>query len=121
MCFVYAEVKALVMCRCCGEHQLLTHGRNIESPKGKKKAHPAFPCASFSKGITLKLMETEAGFILRGISLSGLKAEQQHLNSTHCLRAGSLELDPGSTAALSPPSDRQSARVTSNEPLFNPL
>lgn len=43
-------------------------------------------------------MESEAGFILQGISLSDLKVKQQHLNSPHCLRAGSLELDPRATA-----------------------
>lgn len=46
--------------------------------------YPLHPSTSCSKGITLKLMEMEAGFILLGISLSDLKVKLQ-LSSPHCL------------------------------------
>lgn len=47
----------------------------------KLPPYPLHPSTSCSKGITLKLMEMEAGFILLGISLSDLKVKLQ-LGST---------------------------------------
>lgn len=107
---------------CGGEHRLLTR-QNIHSPP-KSSPYPLHPSTSCSKGITLKLMEMQAGFILLGISLSDLKVKLQ-LSSPHCLRNDSLERDLCILQTLVPfvchhtLSDSASGRMTSHKQLFN--